>query len=115
MSETEAWKGVIVVVPRKEYETLEEQCRRITAKEGYEWDEEESIEYNFYEAFWQERKYVVVEDQVYMILSKEDIMYNDIFEATKNSNGTINFLVKYYNGACGFTEAIETAIKGMEL
>lgn len=36
---------------------------------------------------------------------------SDIFESTKNEDGTIDFQVKYYNGGCGFGEALEDALK----
>lgn len=45
-------------------------------------------------------------------VEKEDYEPNeDIFTSTENKDGTINFEVKYYNGGCGFNEAIEEAIK----
>lgn len=36
---------------------------------------------------------------------------DDIFKSTKNQDGTIEFEVKYYNGGCGFNEAIDDALK----
>ena len=39
--------------------------------------------------------------------------YEDIMLATKNEDGSYDFEVKYYNGGCGFGEAIETAISGV--
>lgn len=36
---------------------------------------------------------------------------DDIFTSSKNEDGTIDFEVKYYNGGCGFNEAIDEAIK----
>ncbi len=37
----------------------------------------------------------------------------DIAKATENPDGTISYLVKYYNGGCGFGEAIEEALKNL--
>ncbi len=39
---------------------------------------------------------------------------SDIFESTKNKDGTINFQVRYYNGGCGFGEALEEALKSIK-
>lgn len=39
---------------------------------------------------------------------------DDIFNATQNLDGTIDFHVMYYNGGCSFNEAIEEAISNME-
>lgn len=52
---------------------------------------------------------VFYEGQVYEIDRDEYEDCDDIFEASKNDDGTINFHVKYYNGGCGFSEALEYA------
>lgn len=38
----------------------------------------------------------------------------DVFQSNKNSDGTISFQVQYYNGGCGFSEALEYALSNME-
>ena len=37
--------------------------------------------------------------------------HDDIFDASKNEDGSIDFLLKYYNGGCGFSEALDYATK----
>ena len=50
----------------------------------------------------------------YVIISEDDIDdYADIFNASKNEDGTIDFLLRYYNGGCSFNEALTTAINKM--
>ena len=43
-------------------------------------------------------------------VNKTDHQYSNIFLATKNDDGTIDFEVKYYDGGCGFEEAIDNAL-----
>lgn len=57
--------------------------------------------------------FIVVDGDFYEILEKESQDDDDIFKAKKNDDGTINFTVKYYDGGCSFTEAIEDAIENM--
>jgi len=48
-------------------------------------------------------------------ITKESIdPYSDIMIATKNEDGSYNFEVKYYNGGCGFSEAIEYSLKAID-
>lgn len=55
---------------------------------------------------------VVEIDGLIWEVSKEDIdPCADIFRATENEDGSISFEVRYYNGGCCFTEAIDTAIE----
>lgn len=55
---------------------------------------------------------VEIDGMVYTV-EKTDIDPDyDIFNSTKNEDGTIDFEVKYYNGGCGFNEAIDEALKG---
>jgi len=39
--------------------------------------------------------------------------YSDIFQSKQNGKD-IDFLLKYYNGGCGFEEALDKAIENME-
>jgi hypothetical protein len=52
-----------------------------------------------------------IDGQVYTVDRNEYEDSNDIFESTKNDDGTIEFQVKYYNGGVGFGEALELALK----
>jgi len=54
---------------------------------------------------------IVIDGKVFEIQRTEYEDSDDIFESTKNEDGTIDFQVKYYNGGCGFGEALEEALK----
>jgi hypothetical protein len=66
---------------------------------------QEALEDHFYE------KVAVIENQVYEVTDMKDMQYDDVFESNKNEDGSIDIHVKYYNGGCGFSEAIEYALE----
>ena len=118
MSETVQYKGKLKFVPKlHKNETLNEQCERILKE-----CDKTNIDLDFYEgdfvwAVYDElyNKYVIAGHNVYEIIEKISIDPDyDIFNATQNLDGTIDFHVMYYNGGCSFNEAIEEAISNME-
>lgn len=54
---------------------------------------------------------VEIDGMVYKVEKVHVDPYGDIFESSKNEDGTIDFEVKYYNGGCGFNEAIGYALE----
>ena len=60
-------------------------------------------------------KYIVLNDIVFEIIGDKNLEDDDddVFELTKNNDGTYSYLLRYYNGGCGFDEALETAYKNM--
>ena len=54
---------------------------------------------------------VVIEGMVYTVEKINIDPDFDIFNSTKNEDGSIDFEVKYYNGGCSFNEAIDEAVK----
>ena len=57
---------------------------------------------------------VLIDGKVYTVERTAYEDYDDIFEAERLSDGKISFHVKYYNGGCGFSEAIDESIKNMK-
>lgn len=57
------------------------------------------------------KKAIIHNGIVYMVETEELNPYDDIFTSKENKDLTIDFEVKYYNGGCSFTEAIEYALK----
>lgn len=55
---------------------------------------------------------MVLDGEIYEV-ERRDMEDSDIFEMQKNPDGTLGFVVQYYDGGCGFEEAIETAHKRM--
>ncbi len=67
----------------------------------------------FFDDEYCERAYVI--DGLVFEIEMYDAEEQDIFTATKNDGGTIDFQVKYYNGGCGFNEALDNAMKTINI
>lgn len=95
-------------MPRVGSETTEQQCRRLLNNVKLP---------KYYDTYIQmldgETDYIVFEDKVYKCESEELSPY-DHFSAKRNNDGTIGFSVSFYNGGCGFKEAIEYALKNIK-
>jgi len=116
MSYYEHYKGILIKVEKLENESLEEQCKRLLegkiAQEvilpNYYNSYEEMLLDEFYE------EYYVYNGILYSMYRESIDSDGDIFNANEGENGTINFEVRYYNGGCGFNEAIEESIKNIK-
>lgn len=103
MSEVEVNKGKLKLVS-----TLNTFLREHLSRELYEGEsEEEYFLENFYDT------HVLIDIFVYEIIPDDLDFYDDIFEMTCDSSGDLHYLLKYYNGGCGFGEAINQAYKNM--
>ncbi len=56
----------------------------------------------------------MIGNSLYGAQEREVLQFNDLFEAKKNTDGTIDFLVQYYNGGYCFEEAVEEALDNMK-
>lgn len=107
MSEQKQWKGVLIPY----YEDLEVETACHTAlndcgivfNEGEYTSAIDQVEEKLYDQF------IVVKDSLYKIV-KQDISYQDIFEGSSNRDGSIDFVVSFYNGGCSLGEALEYVI-----
>ena len=114
MSETVHYKGILTRVLPCDGETLQDIAKRILdhhneiVEDYYDGDYLDCLEDKFYQG------YVVLDDKIYEVEKKELDPDGNIFKASLYSDGTIEFEVKYYNGGCGFDEAIDHAIDNME-
>lgn len=108
MSQNESHVGILIEIPKVGNETTEQQCRRLlnNVKLAKYYD-------TYVEMLDGETEYIIFNDTVYDYESEEIDPYEH-FTATKNDDGTINFSVSYYNGGCGFKEAIEYALKNIK-
>jgi hypothetical protein len=107
LSETVHYKGVLKKVERYEGETLEEQCKRLMG------NKELPSYFDSYEEYLVDENYkkITIQNGVVYRVEKEDVdPDSDIFKANINDKGEIEFEVRYYNGGCGFDEAIEEAV-----
>lgn len=59
-------------------------------------------------------KYIIIDDDTIYETNNKNKTDDNIFFATKTPNGTISYVLQYYNGGCSFCEAFKEAIKNME-
>lgn len=110
MSETEHNSGTLTPVPM--VGDLEATAKSILSADGVEPKE-------YYDNFLEQledvgyRNYVIAGDKIYKVAYTENDPDTDIFKAKRNEDGTIDFETRYYNGGCGFGEAIEIALKSL--
>ena len=102
MSQQETRIGKIKLVEKLKNETLEEQCKRLL----------NNIPLNKWCDTYEEMMrdcddYSICDDNIYEVIKNECYDYSDILIANKNTDGTISFTLSYYNGICGFNEALE--------
>jgi hypothetical protein len=110
MSRTEHHVGKLIPVELSG--TIEETCQKIL--------QEMCIEPSIWcDSFREQleddgcRKYFITDNAIYKIESEEQDLDADIAKATKNEDGSINFEVRYYNGGCSFSEALDSAIRNI--
>lgn len=58
-------------------------------------------------------EYAILGDKLYKIVNKNEF-YDDIFQMSINDKDELEYLVSYYNGGCGFSEALENAYENMK-
>ena len=107
MSETVAYKGKLTPIYRDDETTLEELCESVCETNMIDLPSY----YDSYVEYFQDEEagYVIIKDTLYQI-QKESFDYENLYQSTKNEDGTISFLVAFYNGGCGLTEALEQAL-----
>lgn len=107
MSETVHYKGKLELVEKDKDEILEDVCKRVLLKHGYR--ELKNCFDSYGEMLYNKlyNKYVITENNVYKILSKEEVEEYEIFNISDNENGTYDYEVMYYTGGMGLDEAIE--------
>jgi fibronectin type 3 domain-containing protein len=111
MSRTEHHIGKLI--PVELTGTVEETCKKILQEMGIKHED-------YYSSFREQledegyKKYFITDNAIYKVESEAQDPDADIAKAKKNEDGSIDFEVKFYNGGCGFSEALEYAIKGTE-
>lgn len=116
MSESVMYTGKLKELEFDATNNLEDKIKTILTDEQKE-DCVNNYSGDFVDYFYDNdfyNKYVIVGDKLYEIISYSGGEYTDVFQANKNEDETINFVVAYYNGGCSFGEAIEEAINNMD-
>jgi len=115
MSDYETRKGKCKKITKDENESYSDFCTRIiktysSRSEDISNFDEEDLRWYIYD----NSIAVLNNNDAYVIIHEDSIDdYQDIYNASKNEDGTIDFLLRYYNGGCSFDEALTTAIKNM--
>ncbi len=112
MSDIEAKKGKIRLVPTLGAETMEELCERIAKENDYENDYQNDSCYDTYLEYFTDEadKFIVVDGSLYELVQVTDFDYNQMIEAYPQDDGTIDFITVWYNGGAGFQEVLEEAV-----
>lgn len=114
MSEQVYESGKLKLIRKKPNETLEEQCKRILEK--YNKDTELDFYDSYVEMFNEEfyYDYVILDNNIYKVVELFNPELEDIYHLHDNKDGTMNFVLSYYNGRYSFNEAIEKAYERMK-
>lgn len=115
MSDTKHLKGRLMLIEREEGETLEDVCKRVynnLGKTGLSpWNDnyQEQLLDDFY------REYVVVNNQLYDVITKEEVNVNsEMFIVEEgDKEGEYLYEVKFYSGGCNLNEAIERGFENL--
>lgn len=112
MSETKHYKGKLI--PLDIIDNVEHTAQLILRGENIAPDTESYEHYTdqLYDMLGYD--YLTTNDMIYQVQREECDPYDDIINATKNDDGSIDFEVKYSNGGCCFSEALEEAVGKME-
>ena len=113
MSDTVHYRGKLTLVSLGL--NLEDTCKEILLDLGIEYSLEiyaspgEALEDKA------ESDFVIINGSVYRNEFEELGPDDDIHSATLNEDGSISYEVRYYNGGCGFVEALEDSINKLNL
>jgi len=121
MSEVVHFRGKLQEVIAKDNESMQDVAKRIldealVEKKDYHEDYIECLldtSYKNVKGYYSE--YVLINERLYKVIDCESIdPDDDIIKAEVNPDKTISFEVKYYNGGCGFDEAVEEAVNKID-
>ena len=111
MSETVGYKGKLTPVYCDDEMTLEELCEDVCERNMIELPKY----YDNYTEFFQDEEggHVIINGSLYKI-EKETFDYENLYQASKNQDGSIDFLVAFHNGGCGLSEALTDALGNID-
>lgn len=69
---------------------------------------------DLHELFWwglscECNKFILLDDEVWEVIQDSEFDEYDIFKMVPNLDDTFNYVLSYYNGGCGFSEAMQYA------
>ena len=117
MSETVRYTGKLVRLHRLNHlETLEEQCKRLYGKELDKcYDDYQEALQDVRVDNSSQQSYIIHGDDVYKVKEfKDKEIEEDSFELKRINGNDFEFEVMYYNGGCGFSEALDYAFENLK-
>lgn len=115
MSQTELHIGKLRKVELEQNQSLEDFYKEklknigITELRKYDNDWEDAFRDEFYE------KYFVINNVIWEIFDHEEKDdSDDIYELKPNEDGTLSFIMKFYNGGTCLSECIEEELKKLK-
>lgn len=114
MNEMVHYRGKLHFLKKLDGEDLEEQCKRIFNELVSGRYDVNINEFNLYKEAIQyglvDNEFIVIGDDLFMIVTKRYISENNIFNVTDNGDGTFDYEIKYFdsylNHMYGFDEIL---------
>lgn len=113
MSQQETHIGILLKIDKLEETSVEEWCKEYCIQNN----KTKEIYYDSWTEYFSDElrdNFIVVNNNIYKIIQDKEIDDDDIFEAHINEFGQVEYLLSYYTGGCGFSEALEEAVRNME-
>ena len=102
-TETHFGKAIKLEMPKDKEEWAENTLKELKIERDDYYD-------TAFEQITEEGKYVVVDEQLYLIEDTE-LDEEGICRGTTDADGNINYVAQFYNGGAGFTEVIEEILR----
>jgi hypothetical protein len=119
MSNVVHYKGILFEVHPTEGKTIQEMAQQLFKDEGHEmsgYDKEYLYRVDWVRTLCSySENYLTFNYKLYQIKKVGLDPNDDIIRASLNEDGSIDFEVKFYNGGASIQEAIESALKKLDL
>jgi len=115
MSDYESHKGTLHPTEYTKREIVEEFINNYQDTEYIsDYKDKELTDDIIADIWWEIDNYIEVQGKIYRVQDTQFDPDSDIFEMEENEDGTLDYHLRYYNGGCGFQEAMETAARKLK-
>jgi len=116
MSDYETHKGKLIPTELTKEEVVKDFLDNYSG--DWKWvlklrEEDKLSDEDIDEMFYDIEKYSEINGKIY-IIENERFRDDDLFQMKQNPDGSLEYLVRYYNGGCCFEEALEYAAENMK-
>lgn len=110
MSDYERHTGTLIRINPNEGESFDDMLLRVLKENKIDVVEsKDNLTKYFIDELWE--THYIHKDVLYIIDNVEHDDSDDVADASLNPDGTISYSLRYYNGGCGFGEALDYALK----